>query len=76
MQEVKTIRKRKTYGLPNAIEIEWGTAPAHHTDLFTSFLNRREAYSLLVSTWGSCWYPHLLQRVCAGTHIFCSVLVR
>ena len=55
MQEVKTIRKMKTYGLPNAIEVEWGTAAAQHTDLFTSFLNRREAYSLLVSTWSSCW---------------------
>ena len=46
---VTTVRKRKSYGLPNAIEVEHDG----QTDLYTSFLNRREAYRLILASWAS-----------------------
>ena len=43
------IRKRRNLGLPNSIEVEH----AGQNDLFTSFLNRKEAYRLMVDCWGN-----------------------
>ena len=51
LQDINTVRKRKSYGLPNAIEVEYGG----QTDLYTSFLNRKEAYRQIVAAWGSSW---------------------
>ena len=55
-QDVTTIRKRKSYGLPNAIQVEH----AGHSELFTSFLNRREAYKLIIASWAASWWASRL----------------
>lgn len=50
MQDITSIRKRKLHGLPNAIEI----VCLGRAEVYSSFINRKEAYNLILDKWREC----------------------
>ncbi|KAK9806649.1 hypothetical protein WJX73_004041 [Symbiochloris irregularis] len=50
LKDVTAVRKRKLYGLPNAIEITC----RGKSEVYTSFINRKEAHATIMECWHNC----------------------
>ncbi len=48
---IMSLRKMKNVGFPNSVEIVWKEGDSVKKEFFTSFLNRDEAFKMILSLW-------------------------